>query len=98
MNLTCVDRLLEVYILVVVVVVVAVDPVVDIGHSVEYCEGHPSKHQRNQVDQLRTSCTVQKYTYIYNVFYIIICQIKEDKKCRLILQLARTNCTLDTVI
>ena len=42
--LTCIDRLLEVNILIVIIVVVRIDVVVDVGHSIEYGEGHTSKH------------------------------------------------------
>jgi len=41
--------LLEVDVLVVVVVVVAVDPVVDVRHSVEDGECHSGKHQGNKL-------------------------------------------------
>ena len=44
-----VHGLLEVDVLVVVVVVVAVDPVVDVRHSVKDGECHSSKHQRNKL-------------------------------------------------
>ena len=63
MNLICnidvacdnrVDGLLEVDVLVVVVVVVAVDPVVDVCHSVKDGEGHSGKHQGHQMHQLST--------------------------------------------
>ena len=62
MNLICnidvacdnrVDGLLEVDVLVVVVVVVAVDPVVDVRHSVKDGEGHSGKHQRNELKMKR---------------------------------------------
>ena len=44
-----VHGLLEVDVLVVVVVVVAVDPVVDVRHGVKDGECHASKHQRNKL-------------------------------------------------
>ena len=44
-----VDGLLEVDVLVVVVVVVAVDPVVDVGHSIKDGECHSGKHQGNKL-------------------------------------------------
>jgi hypothetical protein len=50
--LACVDGLLEVDVLIVVIVVVAVDPAVDVRHSVEYREGHPGKHERDKLGQL----------------------------------------------
>jgi hypothetical protein len=50
--LACVDGLLEVDVLVVVIVVVAVDPAVDVRHSVEYCEGHPGEHEWDKLGQL----------------------------------------------
>jgi hypothetical protein len=46
---------LEINILVVVVVVVTVDPVVDVGHSIEYGEGHPGEHEWDQLRQLSSS-------------------------------------------
>jgi len=45
----CVHRLLEVDVLVVVVVVIAVDPVVDVRYSVKDGESHPGKHQGNKL-------------------------------------------------
>ena len=49
-----VHGLLEVDVLVVVVVVVvAVDPVVDVCHSVKDGEGHSGKHQRNELKMKR---------------------------------------------
>ena len=45
----CVHRLLEVDVLVVVVVVIAVDPVVDVRHSVKNGESHSRKHQGNKL-------------------------------------------------
>jgi hypothetical protein len=50
--LACVDGLLEVDVLVVVIVVVAVDSAVDVRHSVEYREGHPSEHEWDKLGQL----------------------------------------------
>ena len=44
-----VHGLLEVDVLVVVVVVVAVDPVVDVRHSIKDGECHPGKHQGNKL-------------------------------------------------
>ena len=48
-----VDGLLEVDVLVVVVVVVAVDPVVDVGHSIKDGECHSSKHQGNKLRRIK---------------------------------------------
>jgi hypothetical protein len=50
--LACVDGLLEVDVLVVGIVVVAVDPAVDVRHCVEYREGHPGEHERDKLGQL----------------------------------------------
>jgi hypothetical protein len=50
--LACVDGLLEVDVLIIVIVVVAVDPAVDVRHRVEYGEGHPGEHERNKLGQL----------------------------------------------
>ena len=45
--------MLEVDVLVVVVVVVAVDPVVNVCHSVKDGEGHSGKHQGNELRMKR---------------------------------------------
>ena len=44
--------MLEVDVLVVVVVVIAVDPVVDVRYSVKDGESHPGKHQGNKLKLL----------------------------------------------
>ena len=61
---TSVDRLLEVDVLVVVVVIVWVDVVVDVGDGVEDGEGHAGKHERDQLNQLRPSFTME-YFYLF---------------------------------
>ncbi len=53
--LACVDGLLEVDVLIVVIVVVAVDPAVDVRHRVEYREGHPGEHEWDKLGQLGAS-------------------------------------------
>ena len=46
---------MKINVLIVVVVVVAVDVVVDVGHCIEYGEGHAGKHEWDQLGQLGSS-------------------------------------------